>query len=581
MPDLVELEYGPLSHKAVLLQAKTGSRTNFVRTIFASILVVVLMFTLGISGARADVPRAYAGIVVDAKTGSTLYSYAADSLRYPASVTKVMTLYILFQELKAGRMTLSTRLNVSRYASRAIPTKLNVPAGGTITVENAIKALIIVSANDIARVVAENISGSEEEFARRMTRTARALGMSRTTYANASGLPNSRQVTTVRDQARLAMAIFQHFPQYYDYFQKRSFRYGGRNYGSYNRLLGQNGVDGLKTGYIRASGYNLLTAARKDGRHIIVVGFGFNTGAARNTKVRSLITTYLGRARRGSYWRQAAIPTVNLTGTRNNYAVAQNTPVVPAPRPPGRDNNIQDNNAVMPREQTSPDLLNDQAVILVANSPFPAVRANSPAIIVSTPAAPTPIAVASLSPTQLIPANAIQAATITANGNLTSRRSQPIDVIGAWISRNFTLGSSRTGQLQNSGVAVLLPPASIGNATAQTTAQTIAQTIDLMTSASIETSADQTTTAHNNPEGAIWVVQIGAPPSSEAAQNMLANATNKISTLGNYRSYVEQFNKTGQTFFRARFTGFAEREQAINMCEEIKLNNISCLAVQS
>jgi len=552
-----------LSHKAVFVHARSGLRARLLRALFAAILVFTTTFTFGLSNALADVPRSYAGIVVDAKTGNTLYSYAADSLRYPASVTKVMTLYVLFQELKAGRMTLSTRLNVSRNATRAIPTKLNVRAGSTIKVEDAIKALIIVSANDVARVVAENISGSEAEFAKRMTRTARALGMSRTTYANASGLPNSSQVTTARDQARLGMAIFQHFPEYYDYFQKRSFRYGGRNYGSYNRLLGQNGVDGIKTGYIRASGYNLLTAARKDGRHIVVVGFGFNTGAARNAKVRSLIATYMGRARRGSYWRQAAIPPISAPGNRSNYAVAQNTPVVPAPRPPGRNNDGQVNpSAVAPRIQPNVDQRNDQPIVLLASAPTPAIRNNPGA----------PIAVASLSPTQLIPANAVQAASITANAGLTGQRNQPIDIIGAWLNENFTLGSSRTGQLQNSGVATLLPPALIGNPSGQT--------IDLMTSASIET--DNTTlSSHNQTALSIWVVQIGAPPSSEAARSLLSDATSKISALGNYRSYVEQFNKTGQTYFRARFTGFAERQQAINMCEEIKQSNLSCLAVQS
>ncbi len=555
-----------MSYKAVSQQAGFGLRVLFARTILTSFFVVAALLTLGQTGARADVPRAYAGIVVDAKTGNTLYSYAADSLRYPASITKVMTLYVLFQELKAGRMTLSTRLNVSRNATRAVPTKLNVRAGATIKVEDAIKALIIVSANDVARVVAENISGSESEFAKRMTRTARALGMSRTTYANASGLPNSSQVTTARDQARLGMAIFQHFPEYYDYFQKRSFRYGGRNYGSYNRLLGQNGVDGIKTGYIRASGYNLLTAARKNNRHIVVVGMGFNTGAARNAKVRSLITTYMGRARRGSYWRQAAIPTVGAQGSANNYAVAQNVPVVPAPRPPGRDNIPNNDNGLPTRAPSSVHQRTDQPIVLLTTAPNPAVRNNN-----------NTVAVASLAPTELIPRNAVQAATITANGSLQNQRDQPIDIIGAWISENFTLGSRRTGQLQNSGVATLLPPIAIGNSSGQT--------IDLMTSASISASAgsptDPQTSATDHTTTPIWVVQIGAPPSSEAAQEMLSDATSKISALGNYRSYVEQFNKTGQTFFRARFTGFAERQQAINMCEEIKQNNISCLAVQS
>ncbi|MGN6486950.1 MAG: D-alanyl-D-alanine carboxypeptidase family protein, partial [Devosia sp.] len=233
-------------------------------------MVAPLLAVLAMPAEAASVPRKYAGIVVDAKTGKVLYESSADAARYPASVTKVMTLYVLFQELEAGNITLKTKFTVSKYAASAVPTKLGIKAGSTITVENAIKALVTISANDIARVIAENISGSETAFAKRMTATARALGMSSTTYRNASGLPDSGQVTTVRDQAILGMAVYEHFPNYYEFFQTKSFSYGKRTYGNHNRLLGSNGVDGIKTGYTNASGFNLLTASRTDGRHIVV-----------------------------------------------------------------------------------------------------------------------------------------------------------------------------------------------------------------------------------------------------------------------------------------------------------------------
>ena len=200
-------------------------------------------------------------------------------------------------------------MTVSKHAAAAVPTKLGLKAGSTIRVEDAIKSIVTLSANDMARAIAEQISGTESQFAERMTRTARALGMSRTTYVNASGLPDSRQITTVRDQARLGIAIYEHFPDYYEYFQTRVFNYNGRTYGNHNRLLGAvPGVDGIKTGYIRASGYNLLTAARKDDRHIVVVGFGFDTGASRNAKVTSLVNKYLPKARSGTYLATAVIP---------------------------------------------------------------------------------------------------------------------------------------------------------------------------------------------------------------------------------------------------------------------------------
>jgi D-alanyl-D-alanine carboxypeptidase len=236
--------------------------------------------------AKSSVPRKFAGIVVDAKSGKVLYESAADAARYPASITKVMTLYVLFQELAAGNISLSDKMVVSKHAASAVPTKLGLKKGSKITVENAIKALVTLSANDMARVIAEHISGTESEFAKRMTATAKALGMNRTTYRNASGLPDSKQVTTVRDQAILGAAIYQHYPKYYEYFQTKSFSYGKRTYGNHNRLLGSNNVDGIKTGYTRASGFNLLTAARDGDQHIVVAGFGFDTSGSRDAKVR-------------------------------------------------------------------------------------------------------------------------------------------------------------------------------------------------------------------------------------------------------------------------------------------------------
>ena len=269
--------------------SELNGHRRFVTLFLASLSIVLASFFMT-SAADAANLRKYAGIVVDAKTGKTLYSSGADAKRYPASVAKVMTLYVLFEELAAGRLKLNSKLKVSKYASGAEPTKLYLKAGGTISVSDAIQSLVTKSANDAARVIAENISGTEGKFAIRMTKTARALGMSRTTYKNASGLPNSKQITTVRDQARLGMAVFQHFPQYYKYFKIKSFRYGSKTFGNHNSLLGRvKGVDGLKTGYIRAAGFNLLTSVRVGNRHIIVVGFGFNKSAARNAKVASLI----------------------------------------------------------------------------------------------------------------------------------------------------------------------------------------------------------------------------------------------------------------------------------------------------
>src|SRR5690606_38431156 len=190
-----------------------------------------------------------------------------------------------------------------------------------------------LSANDMARVIAEYISGSESSFAKRMTSTAKALGMKKTTYANASGLPDSRQITTVRDQAILAAAIYEHFPDYYKYFQTKSFSYGKRTYGNHNNLLGKNGVDGIKTGYINASGYNLMTAARADGRHIVVIGFGFQKAGTRDAKVRELVNKYMPKARSGSYLQVASIPEPGRKGSGSSGGATVQIASAPVPLP--------------------------------------------------------------------------------------------------------------------------------------------------------------------------------------------------------------------------------------------------------
>ncbi|PTM94958.1 D-alanyl-D-alanine carboxypeptidase [Mycoplana dimorpha] len=254
------------------------------------------------AGGTAHANPKYAGIVIDAKTGKVLYNEDADDLRYPASLTKMMTIYLTFEALEAGKISKNTLVPVSKNAASEPPSKLGVRSGSKLTVEQAIQALVTRSANDVATALGEFLGGSEERFARIMTQKARALGMTRTVYRNAHGLPNTAQVTTARDQARLGLALRQHFPQYYDYFNTRSFRYGNQTIGNHNRLLGVvRGVDGIKTGYTRASGFNLVTSAQADGRSVVAVVLGGRTGASRDQQMKKLIASYMPAAsRRGS-----------------------------------------------------------------------------------------------------------------------------------------------------------------------------------------------------------------------------------------------------------------------------------------
>ncbi len=244
----------------------------------------------------------YAAMVIDVKTGRTLHAVNEDSLRHPASITKVMTLYMLFEQLERGRYTLESPLTISSFAASQSPSKLGLRPGSTISVEDAIKAIVTKSANDVACAIGENIAGgSEARFAEMMTAKAKALGMSRTNYANASGLPDSEQITTARDLTILARAIQDRFPRYYRYFQTRSFAFRGRVIGNHNRLLGNvQGVDGIKTGYTRDSGFNLMTAARLDDRQIVAIVLGGKSGASRDKIMADLVRANLPRAYAGS-----------------------------------------------------------------------------------------------------------------------------------------------------------------------------------------------------------------------------------------------------------------------------------------
>ncbi|WP_222874809.1 D-alanyl-D-alanine carboxypeptidase family protein [Terrihabitans soli] len=242
----------------------------------------------------------YAALVVDAKTGKVLFSDSADETRHPASLTKVMTLYLLFDELDRGALTLKTQLTASAEAARQAPSKLGLRAGDTIMVEDAIKALVTKSANDVAVTIAENIAGSEAAFAQRMTRKARALGMTSTMYRNASGLPNPEQVTSARDLVILGRAIQDNHPNYYGYFATKSFAWRGQVYSNHNKLLGSvKGVDGIKTGYVRASGFNLLTSAQQNGRQVVAVVLGGRSSSSRDAHMRDLIQTNIAIASAG------------------------------------------------------------------------------------------------------------------------------------------------------------------------------------------------------------------------------------------------------------------------------------------
>jgi D-alanyl-D-alanine carboxypeptidase len=244
-----------------------------------------------------DYSPPFASIVVDGNSGSVLQAASPDALRHPASLTKVMTLYLLFERLEAGKLKLDSALRISEHASEQAPTKLGLKPGQTISVEGAIKGIVTKSANDAAVAVAENLGGDEDGFTKLMTQKAHALGMSHTIYVNASGLPDDDQVTTARDQAILGRAIQERFPHYYRYFSTESFVYHGEAMRNHNHLLGAvDGVDGIKTGFTRASGFNLLTSLHRDGRYLVAVVMGGPSASERDERMRELISAHIKEA---------------------------------------------------------------------------------------------------------------------------------------------------------------------------------------------------------------------------------------------------------------------------------------------
>lgn len=257
-------------------------------------IFVLLVTALSILPVEAKKKYRYsppqAAMVVDLYSGKILYSQDADEARFPASITKVMTLYMLFEQIRSGHMTMDTKLMVSKEAASRPPSKLGLKPGSTITVKDAMYSLVTKSANDVAAVVAENIAGSEPAFGRMMTYKARSIGMASTTFKNASGLPDPEQRTTARDLITLGRHVLKDFPEEAKIFQTRYFKYGKRRYRNHNRLLfSYTGMEGMKTGYTRASGFNLLASCRRDQKHLLAVVLGGRSGKHRNARMRSLL----------------------------------------------------------------------------------------------------------------------------------------------------------------------------------------------------------------------------------------------------------------------------------------------------
>jgi D-alanyl-D-alanine carboxypeptidase len=286
-----------------LTAARFTRQFSIVRNL-ASVLLTALLLascqTSEVLDARNAVshaqPERYASVVIDMSSGKELYGYSQNAVRYPASLTKMMTLYLVFEALQSGQIDKTTLIPVSANAAGQAPSKIGLKSGETIDVDTAIRAITVKSANDIAVALAEYLGGSEDAFAARMTAKARVLGMRSTTFRNASGLHDPRQVTTAEDMARLGVALRKKFPQHFSYFGLRQFNVAGRTVTGHNKALDMiSGANGIKTGYTKASGFNLVTSVERGDKQMIAVILGEDSARARDARMAALVMAYMGR----------------------------------------------------------------------------------------------------------------------------------------------------------------------------------------------------------------------------------------------------------------------------------------------
>ena len=479
-----------------------------------------------------------ASIVVDGNTGEVLHSSNADGSRHPASLTKIMTLYLLFERLDAGKIRLDTQLRVSAHAAEQAPTKLGLKPGQTIAVEDAIKAVVTKSANDAAVTIAENLGGGEEEqFAELMTQKAHALGMSHTTYVNASGLPDDAQVTTARDQALLGRAIQERFPRYYKYFSTEEFVYHGSAMRNHNHLLGMvGGVDGIKTGYTRASGFNLVTSVHRDGRYIVAVVLGGRSAGERDAHMRELIGAHM---REASLQRTA--PAAEKFASRGELAAR---------------------NELAPRSEVE------------ASTVAKAVQRSRAEATVSNAAAE---ARASLGTSEPIHPVLVRTVTYrTAPPQTAALAPMPVLVP--------TSGSPTQGAISAPSRRIsVAEPAQDSIVVASTEPPVVATTVKAEPSkvepAREEPLAPPPSTSPHARGG--WLIQVGAYEGESEAKEHLNAAQLKIpGILASADPFTERVQKGEKTYYRARFVGL-DKPAAEAACKLLKRSEIECMAVKN
>ncbi|NRA87058.1 MAG: D-alanyl-D-alanine carboxypeptidase [Rhizobiales bacterium] len=513
--------------------------TRTVKNILKLSSTVILAFLISVSAinyANAYNKPRYSSVIIDVNNGKTIHAKNATSLRYPASLTKIMTLYMLFEELKQGRVKKWTRLSVSRHATRQQPSKLYLKKGSYITVEDAIKALVTKSANDVAVVIAEHIGGTESRFAVKMTKVARSIGMRNTVFKNASGLPNKRQVTTAKDMAILGINIQRRFPTYYKYFKTRVFTYKGVRYGNHNKLLGKyRGVDGIKTGYTHASGFNLVSSVRRDGKHVVAVVIGAKSGRSRNLHMEQLLNKAMPKLTtrkisRPAPRRKLAKVTKPTRPTKRPAITVNNVQVASAGR-----NRLTANLAQMPKTLRGGLTSADKALNAhrsTSNQPIKISKNNMSYVATNNKPAKDQSRIGTGNNNIINPIAYAPIISTTGKTNLSSQGKRLIALSTAHLvkdkkSRSITSAKIVTAKLLKDS----------------------------------------------------WAVQIGAYANHDDAKNQL-DQMSKFMTPYDAKYYIPSVKKGNKAIYRARFAGLS-KSYAKKACNTIKSKGFSCLALKN
>ena len=546
-------------------------------------------------------------MAIDANTGEVLYSSAGDDQRYPASLTKMMTLYLAFEAIEQGRTSYAKKIKVSQEAASAAPTKLDLDPGEEIALIDAMKALITKSANDMAIAIAEHLAGSEARFAQAMTDKARAIGMNRTTFRNASGLPDGGQVTTARDMLMLAMRLQDDFPKHYPLFALKSFTYNGSTHRNHNTLLGNvEGVDGIKTGYTRMSGYNLVTSVRRGEKHVVAAVFGGVTAGLRNMQMRLLLTRVLPKA---STVKTRKAPPMLIA--RPKLAPR---PAPAAPPPPPVAVAAAPAKAVVEQRPAAParkPVALADANAAIAPEPPPRDRA-APASAIAQPAAV--IEIAKVRRVMVAPRVRPAATRETREPTSTDERAgsppapavdsvrQPSrieqQVAEARAGLTPITAAPRMPQSAPPQVAVQPPqpapplraaaaaPASVLRGAQPSTLQAQADNLARGGAALAPATAATTTRpmalgAPGAATGGAFLVQIGAFNSPAEADRALSDTRERAGDLiGTFAPVTAAVQKENRQFYRARFAGF-DAQTAASTCLELRRRQIDCFVMKS